>query len=92
MSVDRKSRYVKSPRVPWLRADGSAVELIGQTPRPPRDSVFSTVATDSDRLDTLAARYYRDPGKLWKIADAADEIDPFDALEPGSPVDIPPDK
>lgn len=92
MSVDRKSRYVKSPRISWVRADGSAVDLIGSTPRPPRASVFSATATDSDRLDTLAARYYRDPGKLWKIADASDQIDPFDIVEPGSPIDIPPDK
>lgn len=92
MPVDRKSRYVQSPRIAWVRADGSQVELIGQTPRPVRGSVFATTATDSDRLDTLAARYYRDPGKLWKIADASDQIDPFDAVQPGSPIEIPPDK
>jgi nucleoid-associated protein YgaU len=92
MSVDRKSRYVKSPRVAWTRADGSELELIGQTPRPPRASVFSVIATDSDRLDSLAARYYRDPGKLWKIADAGEQIDPFDTIEPGAPAAIPPDK
>ncbi|MDK3073544.1 hypothetical protein QO034_10510 [Sedimentitalea sp. JM2-8] len=92
MPVDRKSRYVKSPRVSWPRRDGSLVELIGQTPRPDRESVFSTTATDSDRLDSLAARYYRDPAKLWKIADASDQIDPFDVVEPGAPIAIPPDK
>ncbi len=92
MSVDRKSRYSQSPQVPWVRADGSHVELIGQTPRPARASVFSTIPTDSDRLDTLAARYYRAPEKLWKIADAADQIDPFDAIEPGASINIPPDK
>lgn len=92
MPIDRKSRYAQSPRVAWTRADGSKVELIGLTPRPARKSVFSATATDSDRLDTLAARYYRDPGKLWKIADAADQIDPFDAVEPGAPIDIPPNK
>lgn len=92
MPVDRKSRYVKSPRVVWTRIDGSESELISQTPRPPRSSVYSLVATDSDRLDSLAARYYRDPGKLWKIADAGEQIDPFDAIEPGAPVAIPPDK
>lgn len=91
MPVDRKSRYVQSPRIPWIRADGSEVELIGQTLRPARRSVFATTATDSDRLDTLAARYYRDQGKLWKIADASDQIDPFDAVDPGSSVEIPPD-
>lgn len=92
MPTDRKSRYAASDRVPWTRADGSQVELIAMTPRPPRASVFFTTATDSDRLDTLAARYYRDPAKLWKIADASDQIDPFDVIEPGTPIDIPPDK
>lgn len=92
MPVDRTSRYIQSPRVSWTRADGSALELIGQTPRSPRASVFSVIATDSDRLDVLAARYYRDPCKLWKIADAGEQIDPFDAIEPGAPIAIPPDK
>lgn len=92
MSVDRKSRYVKSPLIAWVRADGSKVDLISLTPRDARASVFSTVATDSDRLDTLAARYYRDPGKLWKIADASEQTDPFDATVPGTPVAVPPDK
>jgi len=92
MPVDKRSRYHKSARVPWTRADGSAVELIAPTPRPDRPAVFSRTATDTDRLDTLAARYYRDPRKLWRIADAAETLDPFDALVPGAPVDIPPDK
>ncbi|MFY0617693.1 hypothetical protein [Shimia sp.] len=92
MPITRKSRYVNSARVSWTRSDGSQVELIGLTPRPPRTSVFTTTATDSDRLDTLASRYYRDPKKLWKIADANDQIDPFDAIAPGTTIDIPPDK
>lgn len=92
MPIDRKSRYIKSPRVRWTRADGSELELIGQTPRPARAAVYSVVATDSDRLDNLSSRYYRDPGKLWKIADAGEQIDPFDTIEPGAPVAIPPDK
>lgn len=92
MSVDKKSRYAKSPRVPWVRADGSKAELIALTPRPARPAVFARTASDTDRLDTLAARYYRDPAKLWRIADAADALDPFDAVVPGRPVAIPPDK
>lgn len=92
MPVDKRSRYAKSDRVPWLRADGSEVELIAPTPRPDRPAVFRHGVTDTDRLDTLAARYYRDPSKLWRIADAAASLDPFDALVPGQPIDIPPDK
>jgi len=92
MSIDRRSRYAKSPSIPWRRADGSAVQLLGLSPRAPRAAGFSAVATDSDRLDTLADRYYRDPAKLWKIADASPEADPFDAVQPGASVAIPPDK
>lgn len=92
MPVDKRSRYAKSPTVPWTRADGSEVELIAPNPRPDRFAIFSGKATDTDRLDTLAARYYRDPGKLWRIADAAETLDPFDAIVPGAPVAIPPDK
>ena len=92
MSVDKKSRYAKSPRALWIRPDGSQAELIALTPRPARTAVFSRIATDTDRLDTLAARYYRDPAKLWRIADAADALDPFDAVVPGRPIAIPPDK
>jgi nucleoid-associated protein YgaU len=92
MTTDKRSRYAKTPRVSWTRADGSAVELIAPTPRPDRPAVFRRVATDTDRLDTLAARYYRDPGRLWRIADAAEALDPFDAVVPGQPVEIPPDK
>ncbi|MDT1061995.1 hypothetical protein RM190_09020 [Paracoccus sp. CPCC 101403] len=92
MAVDKKSRYASAPRIPWIRADGSRVELIGMTPRPQRAAIFAATATDTDRLDTLAARYYRDPLKLWRIADASDAMDPFDAIQPGTPVPIPPDK
>lgn len=92
MPVDKRSRYAKSTRVPWVRRDGSAAELIAPTPRPARAAVFSPTATDSDRLDTLAGRYYRDPAKLWRIADAASALDPFDAVIPGQPIAIPPDK
>lgn len=92
MAVDRKSRYATAPRVPWQRADGSWVELIAPMPRPARAAVFAATATDIDRLDTLAARYYRDPLKLWRIADAAAALDPFDAVVPGMAIAIPPDK
>lgn len=92
MPVDRRSRYAGSGRVPWVRADGSAVELVAPTPRPARPAAVRPTASDTDRLDTLAASYYRDPRKLWRIADAADALDPFDAVIPGDPIDIPADR
>jgi hypothetical protein len=92
MPIDRRSRYAQSPRIPWRRADGSSVELIALTPRTRREAIFAPVATDSDRLDRLATRYYRDPNKLWKIADASGHLDPFDGVEVGAPIAIPPDK
>ncbi len=92
MAIDRRSRYSKSPQVPWTRSDGSEVTLIGPTSRPRRAAVFAVTATDTDRLDALAARYYRNPEKLWLIADAASAFDPFDVVVPGARVAIPPDK
>ena len=92
MPVDKGSRYARSGRVGWVRSDGSAVELVAPTPRPPRPATTRRTATDTDRLDTLADGYYRDPRKLWRIADAADALDPFDAVVPGAPVDIPADR
>jgi nucleoid-associated protein YgaU len=92
MPIDKRSRYAASPTVEWTRPDGSIVKLVAPTLRPARVAVFSRVVTDTDRLDTLAARYYRDPRKLYRLADAAGALDPFDALVPGAPVAIPPDR
>jgi hypothetical protein len=92
MAIDKRSRYSSSPTVEWTRPDGSIVKLVAPTLRPARAAVFSKEVTDIDRLDTLAARYYRDPRKLYRLADAAAALDPFDALVPGAPVAIPPDR
>ena len=35
---------------------------------------------------------YRNPEKFWLIADANDEMDPEDLLEPGRQLLIPPDR
>jgi hypothetical protein len=92
MSVNKRSRYARTPTLQWLRLDGSRVDLIDIEPRPVRQGVFKLMATDGDRLDLLAYRYHRDPLKFWKIADAAPEMDPFDAVETGARLTIPPDK
>jgi len=92
MPIHKKSRYAKSERVKWIRRDGTEVKLIGPTSRPDRDAVFQRQVTDTDRLDSLAAEYYRDPNLLWLIADASPVMDPFDVAVPGATLKIPPRK
>ena len=92
MPIDKKSRYSKSELVKWTRRDGTVVNLISPTLRPARDAVFQRQVTDTDRLDSLAAEYYRDPNLRWLIADAAPVMDPFDATVPGVTLKIPPRK
>ncbi|MBL8743158.1 MAG: hypothetical protein JNK04_18740 [Myxococcales bacterium] len=54
--------------------------------------MFSHTPSGSERLDHIAHRYYRDPTKFWRIADASDELDPFDVVVPGRPLPVPPDR
>lgn len=54
--------------------------------------VLQFTPTDSDRLDLLAWRFYRDPTRFWRICDASSLLDPFDVVAPGEPMPIPPDK
>ena len=48
--------------------------------------------TAGERLDLLGYRFYRNPEKFWRIADANVEIDPDDLLVPGRQIRIPPDR
>ena len=59
---------------------------------PATTSVFQLTPTDTDRLDLLAWRFYRDPTRFWRICDASPQLDPFDVVVPGEPLPIPPDK
>jgi hypothetical protein len=70
-------------------SDGQGT-LLDLRPPPPTSTTLAVVVTDSDRLDLLAWRYYRDPTLFWRICDASDELDPFHLLAPGSRVPIPP--
>ncbi len=48
--------------------------------------------TEGERLDLLAFTYYQNSEKFWLIADANNEMDPEDLLEPGRHLLIPPDR
>jgi hypothetical protein len=92
MEIDKKSRYAATPLVVWQHPSGAQIELRALRAIPQRSSVFSVTPVEGDRLDLLAARFYRDPLLYWRIADAADHLDPFDIVTPGEPVPVPPNK
>lgn len=71
---------------------GGTQPLLDLRETPPATGVLQLTPTDSDRLDLLAWRFYRDPTRFWRICDAASRLDPFDVLAPGEPLPIPPDK
>ncbi len=66
----KNSRYFDLPEVHTLDASGrttgsTALRFIGERP-----GEFIHRVHLADRLDLLAYKYYRDPGKWWLIADA----------------------
>ena len=71
---------------------GTEYELVALRDVPRVAAHFSALPDPGDRVDNLAQRYYRDPLLFWKILDAADHLDPFDAVVPGQPLTIPPNK
>jgi hypothetical protein len=90
--IEKRSRYRTAPIVELPAGDGERLRLIGLRPLEAVPSVFFLVPADSDRLDLLAARHYRDPRKFHRICDASDQLDPFDVLEVGAPLAIPPQR
>ena len=92
METDKKSRYAKTPLLKYRHPSGEEYELRELREIPERNSVFAATPIQGDRLDLMAARFYRDPLLFWRIADAADQLDPYDIVSPGEPVSIPPNK
>jgi hypothetical protein len=90
--IDRKSRY-KSTAVRTVDdGRGGTHPLLDLRETPVTTGVLKFTPTDSDRLDLLAWRFYRDPTRFWRISDASSQLDPFDVVTPGEPMPIPPDK
>lgn len=90
--IDRKSRYRTTPTLTVTDELGAEHTLLDLREIPETTGVYYLTPTDTDRLDLLAARFFRDPTRFWRICDASDHLDPHDVLEPGEPVLIPPDK
>ena len=92
MPIAKGSRYAATPTLEVPAPDGGSDEMLDIRTIPSVPAVFAVTPIDTDRLDLLADRYYRDPLKFWRICDAAPEMDPFDALVPGRPLAIPPNR
>ena len=92
MPVDKSSRYAKTSTVIVTGPDGSQAEMLDIRDIPRPTWVLKITPDETDRLDLLADRYYRDSLKFWRICDASEQMDPFDVLSPGQPLPIPPDK
>lgn len=90
--IDRRSRYSRTPVLTADDGRSGTQQVLDLREVPPTSAVLRIVATDADRLDLLAFRYYRDPTRFWRICDASSDLDPFETLVPGRPVAIPPDK
>ncbi|MDX6720787.1 MAG: hypothetical protein QOJ63_3041 [Solirubrobacteraceae bacterium] len=90
--IDRKSRYRSTPVLTVSDERGGAQPLLDLRETPPASGLLQVTPTDSDRLDLLASRFYRDPTRFWRICDASSELDPFDVVAAGEQISIPPDR
>jgi hypothetical protein len=91
--ITKRSRYVKTALVPIPQPGTTEpAQLIGLREIPNIPAVFVQTPTAADRLDTLASTNYRDPTQFFRICDGSDQLDPFDVIEPGVPLPIPPQR
>lgn len=90
--IDRKSRYKATQVLIVPDGRGGTHPLLDLRATPPTTPALSITPTDSDRLDLLAFRFYRDPTRFWRICDASSELDPLDVVAPGEPLPIPSDE
>lgn len=89
--IDKRSRYARTPTLEVHAPDGEKRVLVDlrEIPVPVTGHIHS--AAPGDRLDRLAHRFYRDARRFWRIADASDEVDPFEVVNPGEPLPVPTD-
>jgi hypothetical protein len=64
------SRYRNLPELIGTDGPGRSIRTKDLRPLPDAPAVLLHSLADSDRLDHLAYKYYRQPRKWWRIADA----------------------
>lgn len=90
--IDKTSRYAKVETLVTTDANGREVKALELRSIPETTGIYYHTPSGEERLDHIAQRFFRDPKKFWKVADASDVMDPFDIIVPGRPVLIPPNK
>lgn len=90
--IFKGSRYQNTPTVQVVLPDGQVVTALTARFVPSTPAGFYHTFNSAERLDLLAYRYYGNPEKFWRIADANTEMDPEDLEEPGRQLLIPPDR
>jgi nucleoid-associated protein YgaU len=89
--ITRDSRYA-GVGTAIIRIDGREVTYLRTRFITPPAGGYAHTVTGDERLDIIAYRYYGDPARFWRIADANDAMDPEDLLELGRTLVIPADK
>ncbi|HVN06236.1 MAG TPA: hypothetical protein VMT86_17560 [Bryobacteraceae bacterium] len=90
--IFKGSRYQFTSVIQVKTADGKTVSALTARFVPPTPAGFYHTFSSAERLDLMAYRYYGNPEKLWRIADANTEMDPEDLEDPGRQLLIPPDR
>jgi len=90
--IFKGSRYQKVDTYQATDAQGRTVTVLKSRVIPATPAAFQHTFTAGERLDLLAFRFYGNPEKFWRIADANTEMDPEDLLDPGRQLLIPPDQ
>ena len=85
------SRYENVPTGDITLADGRVVRYKLTRFIPETDADAGYLVDGEERLDQIAAKYYDDPERFWRICDANDALWPPDlVVRPNTVVRIPP--
>jgi hypothetical protein len=85
------SRYIGVGEATLTAADGREVRYTKMRFIPRTAGRFGHVVAESERLDHIAFRYYRDPERFWRVCDANNALWPDDLVdEAGKTIVIPP--
>ena len=88
MAFLKSSRYAGQPTVGAEAADGRQVEAVALRFLPQVDGDPYTMK-ENERLDLLADRFYKDPTRFWRIADANSELGARQLERPGREIAVP---
>lgn len=77
----KNSRYKDLPTVVTTDASGREVTAV-KLRRLPATAGEDLAVLESDQLDVIAERCYRDPTRYWHVADANSDLQAEDLLSP----------